>query len=569
MDINELKASFDEISKQVKKQTKGQPGLATLFTTLLGLFNILFKLFSDLSKKFDEQNKLIEKLTGQYANKALDSRKANDENINGNRSEKKKGINSSDKNRNKGLPPEEKAKPQKAFKRERQEKVIGYNGEEFTKEEAEQKIGTVFEGTDGKRYRYTRTLASSTKTEIDITLLEIQYYKLEYEPVDEQNETETGAQRRTAVSAKTDFLKKTRVSVSLMAYILYLWIGLKDPVYRIANALYEYGIKLSRQQIYKNIDITASLLMPIFEYMEGYIRYENQIGIDETYHSTRERRELGNSPPEHSTKSKKHKSQKSKAKTMRTYFFAIIGGEYVCLYYHDAYRDSDIPKDILIEHGVSENAFVTSDGFYKVMFNLDSDGGEKAKELFKHGLCWIHAKRYCCILLNYGIDEKGNPCREFVKMHWEQDLADAQSIADKISNAFHICNDITARCSADKSLDIVALKNKELRPLIEEICSEAKAIHEEITSKEQNIEPRRKCSEKLRKAIVYIVNNEHALKTFLDSPYGLMHNNAVESRFRELDILRNSMLDQIHLKVQKIWLCFILCIKQHRSWCGI
>lgn len=30
MDIKELKTSFDEISKQVKKETKGQPVLATL-----------------------------------------------------------------------------------------------------------------------------------------------------------------------------------------------------------------------------------------------------------------------------------------------------------------------------------------------------------------------------------------------------------------------------------------------------------------------------------------------------------------------------------------------------------
>ena len=136
------------------------------------------------------------------------------------------------------------------------------------------------------------------------------------------------------------------------------------------------------------------------------------------------------------------------------------------------------------------------------------------------------------------MDEDGNPCREFEKMKWEQDLKDAQSIVDKISNAFHICNDITARCKQNPSLDIVALKNRELRPQIEEICDEARRIHADITGEV----PKRKCSEKLRKAIVYIVNNETALKTFLDSPYGLMHNNAVESRFRELDILRNSML---------------------------
>ena len=38
VDIKELKTSFDEISKQVKKETKGHPVLATLFNTLLSLF---------------------------------------------------------------------------------------------------------------------------------------------------------------------------------------------------------------------------------------------------------------------------------------------------------------------------------------------------------------------------------------------------------------------------------------------------------------------------------------------------------------------------------------------------
>ncbi|WP_277872423.1 IS66 family transposase [Succinivibrio dextrinosolvens] len=229
----------------------------------------------------------------------------------------------------------------------------------------------------------------------------MQYYKLEYEPVDEQGNAVAVSQRQTAVCAKTDYLKKTQVSVSLMSFVLYLWIGLKDPVYRIANALYEYGVNLSKQQIYKDINITACLLMPIFKHMESYIRLEKQIGIDETYHSTRERRLLTKSPPDDRTKSKKHKSQKSKAKTLRTYFYAVIGGKYVCLYYHDPYRDSDIPKEILKKNGLAEDAFVTSDGFYKVLFNLENAEGDEAKELFQHGICWIHYPNVFIILKEF------------------------------------------------------------------------------------------------------------------------------------------------------------------------
>lgn len=42
--------------------------------------------------------------------------------------------------------------------------------------------------------------------------------------------------------------------------------------------------------------------------------------------------------------------------------------------------------------------------------------------------------------------------------------------------------------------------------------------------------------------MVYLVNNKEGLTAFLDSPYGVMHNKYVEEKFREIDILRNSMM---------------------------
>lgn len=42
--------------------------------------------------------------------------------------------------------------------------------------------------------------------------------------------------------------------------------------------------------------------------------------------------------------------------------------------------------------------------------------------------------------------------------------------------------------------------------------------------------------------MVYLVNNKEGLTAFLDSHYGVMHNNNVEEKFREIDILRNSMM---------------------------
>ena len=46
-----------------------------------------------------------------------------------------------------------------------------------------------------------------------------------------------------------------------MAHIVYLWIRLKSPLNRVATSLAEYGIRLSRQQLYKNVGITADMLI--------------------------------------------------------------------------------------------------------------------------------------------------------------------------------------------------------------------------------------------------------------------------------------------------------------------
>ena len=73
-------------------------------------------------------------------------------------------------------------------------------------------------------------------------------------------------------------------------------------------------------------------------------------------------------------------------------------------------------------------------------------------------------------------------------------------------------------------------------------CSKVHTIFEYIKitrlNSKNKTEPRRKCSDRFYKAIVYLINNEEKLRAFLDSPYGVMHNNNVEEKFRELDILR-------------------------------
>lgn len=531
VDLKELQKQFDKISKQVEKETESQPALALLMNTLLGFFRIIFGLL-------EEQIKLNQILQEKLGNKTVDSKRANNENINGRGCEKKKGVDSSDKNRIKATTKEQAAT--KDVKVVEQEKVIGYDGKEYDKEEADKLIGTTFIGADGRRYKYTRKLNSSRKTDFNVTLTKTQYFKLEYVPVDDDLNPLPDAVPQTAVSAKTDFLKKTEVSVNLMAHIVYLWIRLKSPLNRVATSLAEYGIRLSRQQLYKNVGITADMLMPIFKRMEYYIQEEVRLLLDETYYACREKLRLCISPPEDDKEKSKVKGQRSLSKSMRSYFYGIVGDR-ICLYYHDLDRNSDIPKDILISNNVREDAFVETDGFYRKSFNISTNEDDNTQtELFKHGVCYVHLKRYFCVLINYATKTDGTPIAEFVECKWEQDIEDSKRISDKISKAFLVCNKITKRCD-DKSLDIVALKHEELRPLIDAIFTDIRTIYDDINCKKGE-KARRSCSKKFRDAIKYAINNETKLKTFLDSPYGLMSSTKVEEKFRELDILRNGML---------------------------
>ena len=539
MDIKEIKKQFKELSDKMQDGLKDNPNMSVLLNSLILLFGILLSLVAEMSKqtkeqakKLDQQAKQIEKLTEAIANKTLTNKRVSSENINGRKSEKNKGVDSSDKNRD-----VEKTKvkpPRKRLEVEYENSYIGHNGQEFTEEEANKLIGTVFEGSNGKKYRYTRKLASSTKNELNLKLREITYYKLEYVEVDDLGVEVLGAKKETAVSSKTDFLKKTPISTTLMAYIVYMWIALKCPLNRVATHLYELGINVRKQQLYKYVDITSALLMPIYIQFKSHLKDEKWLCVDETYYSTREKlkdKEQEDKPP-----NGKRKSQKSLSKSMRSYMYGIVGGR-VCIYQHDIYRDTDIPKHILMENDVSEDTYVGTDGLYRENFGKDGES-----TLFMHGLCWVHTKRYFCVVLNYATDILGKPIKQFVDCKWEQDIEDTRIIVDKISNAFHIMNDITRRCNNDNSLDIVALKNKELRPIIEDIFSVGRRIYEDIKCKKDEEDAKRDCSKYFKQAITYLVNNEKGLKTFLDSPYGLMHTTSVEEKFRELDILRNSMM---------------------------
>lgn len=135
------------------------------------------------------------------------------------------------------------------------------------------------------------------------------------------------------------------------------------------------------------------MLMPVFKYMELYIGEAKLIGVDETHRSCREKQRLKDN-------SSVEDNPKSKSKMCRTYVFSITTQK-VCLYYHSLERNSDIPKHILLDNEISKDCFVESDAFYSKMFSIKADKDGKEQRFFCHGICWIHARRNFCELINY------------------------------------------------------------------------------------------------------------------------------------------------------------------------
>lgn len=552
MEQQELHQRFKDIALKLQEATSSDPLLSALISTMMTLFETQNEQLANLNKKLEENQitigklmALIDSLNTKLGNRTLTTKKLSDENINGKKSEKKKGIDSSSKEK-KPKASKKSTSTSDDIKVEERQKCVDVDGTTLTLEEAKKKLGTIFTGKDGRRYKYVRINDSSDKVGIELTVIRTHYTKLQVVAVDENGNELSDIKVPATVYPETDYLKKSSMSISLMSLILEQWLNLKAPLNRISQYLFRHGIEYTRQQLYSYTDTTAAMLMPVFKYMERYIGEAKLIGVDETYWSCREKQKLkdDNSVEDDSTK---RKSQRSKSKTCRSYVFGVITPK-VCLYYHSLERNSDIPKNILLDNEISKDCFVESDAFYRKMFSIKVDKDGKEQRVFCHGICWVHARRNFCELINYATHKDGTPVTDMVKNNWEQDIKDSKELVEAITSCFNVYNEQVRKCISNSKLDIVKLKNKHVLPLINAIFDKAKVIFKDIervrankSTKEQT-EPKRKCSDRLYKAIVYLVKNEDRLKAFLDSPYGVMQNNNVEEKFRELDILRNGMI---------------------------
>lgn len=493
---------------------------------------------------------------------------------------KGKGINSSDPNREQDRSKKEKESRKKKkrhgtkcnFKERNEDWYVLPDGTETDDEsKAKSLLNTIVTGEDGKRYKCVGYTDSSEKTEITIIKIRKRWKKPLLQELDE-NDNPIPDQTNTVPShPETDFLAKTQMSIATFAYIVVIWMMLKCPIYRISQYLQGYDMDVSGKQIYSYTRKVGYLLMPIIEMFKMSIGSAENIFIDETYWATREKKRLkdiqdegspsapsgGGSPP-------KGADKKNNAKGMRTYMYGIVTGK-AALYVHSENRDQLLPLRVLCEcrklAGLDWENFrlpaLMTDGFYRFQKYGDKDGicevdlGNGESIRFVHCLCWVHAKRYFVIVLNYATDKKGNVTKEFLGQHWEDDVELAHKICDLISRIFQAYNEIHDPW-ADTDNDVVNIdmdelaeklrneKNQKLKPLVDEYF---KVIEEAYNKKKpQSKDDDWKCSKKLASALTYSMNAKNGLRAGTEVDNGVLDNNACESKFRDLDILRNSMM---------------------------
>lgn len=236
--------------------------------------------------------------------RTLTFKKLSDENINGKKSEKKKGLDSSSKEK-KPKSTKKSTSMSDDIKVEKRQRSVDVDGTTLTLEDARKKPGTIFTGKDGRRYKYVRINDSSDKLDLEMSLIKTHYSKLQVVAVDENRNELSDIKVPSTVNSETDYLKKSSMSIGFMSLILEQWLNLKAPLNRISQYLSRHGIKYTRQQLYSYTDTTAAMLLTVFKYMERYIAQAKLIGVDENYWSCREKQELkDNSSVEDNSKSK-------------------------------------------------------------------------------------------------------------------------------------------------------------------------------------------------------------------------------------------------------------------------
>lgn len=494
----------------------------------------LLKQVSTLESKLDSMLAVL-------ANKNTTIKQQNSERFQGKKSEKNPEHDSTDptpdeprnakgtKRTARSVPPNVEVQNEKQF--------FDHNGSSITEEEANAMIGRIVYNKNGQAFRIAGFFQTGTKIETIVTIKTITGYKPTLNPVDPNCHEEWKVQ-----VPSFDFLKKTQMSASLFAYISYLRFSNKMPLNRISEHLQNMGLHFSRQSLAEYYITTTYLLEPLLRHLTRRIVASPWIGVDETFFKSHDKGKEGN--------------------TYRTYLVGMTS-DIGAVFIYSGSRDTYNSQKILIDNNIDKNTFVITDGLYKTDWNtrLIEDSSEvasqkKSEDIFKHGLCWVHAKRYFCNVVNY----LGNKDRTFCQatVNWAADYEAAKDITNRISEIFKA--DKEALAKAQNAQQLVEYRQHYVKPLVDALYDRYEATYQDIEAiKKTNKKSRKnqaqgtqgnpkletqkhKYCHKYKEAITYLFNNRTNLSTFLTSANGIMHNNKIEGLFNDFSVLRKAMM---------------------------
>ena len=558
----------ENLNNQNEKLNNQNKNLNNQNETLNSQIETLNRQIETFNHLIETLNHRIETLEFDLQQKSLTARKANSQNIDGKKNESQKPDeekpkdeeprkrNSTDPNPDNPAPKKE--KPKRNVKHVEDNVYYDITGKIINSEEANKLINTVFRTPQGKFVKITgfREVSKTKKVSIETTIHTKTYYEPQIKEVEEPKDCIVPQLLEPICDfhPEIEFAKYTPISIALMASMVNMRFSLKVPINRISEQLYEYDINFDRQSLARLFITQSYLLRPIYDRLLKKVLSSSLIGVDETYAKCRE------------------KLRKNPEKTSRYYIFGMVS-EGAMYYFKSSERDTETPKNLLLNGNIDKDTFVISDAYYRISWNKDENGNK----LFSHGLCYVHGKRNFVDLVNYATT-KGEVTDKFSSL--KDDVKDSKIIIEMISKVFQANN------NAPKDADIVKYRQEFVKPLVDKLFNElekhaliiekqkryskiekdlekfAKELVsgkagnkrkntlnskiEELTLEKNKIEKsnvfKRKFSKRFIDAVSYMYSKKEYFYEFLNNANGIMHNNFIERSFRELSLLRNAMM---------------------------
>lgn len=306
-----------------------------------------------------------------------------------------------------------------------------------------------------------------------------------------QSDNPEGRSTYKTVSHPKPLIEKSKVSASLLAYIIDMKYNNGLPLYTIEKMFERDGVLIPRANMSNWIISMSKYLTPLYDLMKKDLLSKKYIQADET--TTQVLREDG------------------KLATSTSYMFVyrtIKYDEGIVLYDYRASRSGDGPKEYL-------------NGYSPILITDAYSGYDKVEGAIR-AMCNVHALR-----------KFKDAYKLLANTKKRKDSYEAKAIA-KYDAIFHMDHEIEEKAlkknlTGDERIKFITEQRKrKIKPMFDEFLSWLEEIRNETIHGYQ-----------MTSAINYTLNNKVELTRFIDDGYIPMDNSACERSIRPFVVIRN------------------------------